>query len=928
VGKSRLIAEISQQARADGWVVAYGRASSIGPVSPLRPFAEALAGIHRCGLLPDDNLGGYRPLLARVLPELAGAVSGETPTLVAFAEAVLRLLTALGDLTAGCLLVLEDLHDADPDSLAVMEYLIDNAVGAPVALLGALRDEPSGARELLVAAERRGFAELLPIRPLDRADAGLLVAACLGSGQPAEQVSELAWRNTVGNPLAVEEFLYHLIEAGQLLQCGEDWQLSPNPVVAPPRSMLQLVGSRLGRMNQLARQLVVTAAVYGEQFPMMTTQTALGLDEAEYLDALGEATAAQLIVAERPGWHRFHHPLTHAAVLKLASPTERRQSAGLLAKAMLAEDREVTAPSGRTAARLLAAAGQQARASELYARTGKLALGIDAIEWAVADLSEALRLQAADRPPPSDLVSDLVRALWKAGQLNRALELVDRLGPPSAGLDTQRRAQVHVDLAWACCSYERIEQARLQLARARSLAAGTNNALLDMYCDVTAARLRFDPTATNPAVERLVRSTAEAAMRLARTAVDATERSMAAEVADRALQVLLAYLLSQDRYEQVIRCRQDATVFAEEHGLVGWALVLRCTTILDQWMGDGDDLPVRALLEQVRRQGDVLRARILDMNLWLHDTTGSDGSLTPTMTGLTNCLEEGRRLGNVTQVQAALGTLLIAAALRADRSAMTDLQARHEAANPSPVLAHDMGAAWAFCLVLEGRDSEALATLQDLDRRGLVGPYFKSFPLGLLLLLGTLAGTTSAEEVTAAMATSSRIRWTRQFLHWAAAVHADRQGDRVKAQRHADQAATEARIYPIARHLTARLVAPVAYPNGWGSPIEDLRAAEAWFHEQGVTAAARSCRDLLRSLGAPIQQRRNGTAAIPAELRTAGITAREYEVGLLVRERLGDRDIGERLRISPRTVEKHIAALQTKLALPDRRALINRMADC
>jgi DNA-binding CsgD family transcriptional regulator len=156
-------------------------------------------------------------------------------------------------------------------------------------------------------------------------------------------------------------------------------------------------------------------------------------------------------------------------------------------------------------------------------------------------------------------------------------------------------------------------------------------------------------------------------------------------------------------------------------------------------------------------------------------------------------------------------------------------------------------------------------------------------------------------------------------------VHAGRRGDRDEAERHAEQAAAEAEIYPVARHLAARLVAPAAAADGWGHPIEDLRAAEAWFHEQGVAVAARTCRDLLRSLGAPVQQRRNGTATIPADLRDAGVTMREYEVGLLVREHLGNQDIGQRLHISPRTVEKHVAALQIKLAVQHRRALINRL---
>jgi hypothetical protein len=90
----------------------------------LRPFVEALAALHRRGLLPEDDLGGCRPLLARVVPQVPGPGrlgTGEAVPMAAFAEAVLRVLAAVAA-PAGCLLVLEDLQDAGPESLAVLEH--------------------------------------------------------------------------------------------------------------------------------------------------------------------------------------------------------------------------------------------------------------------------------------------------------------------------------------------------------------------------------------------------------------------------------------------------------------------------------------------------------------------------------------------------------------------------------------------------------------------------------------------------------------------------------------------------------------------------------------------------------------------------------------------------------------------------------------
>jgi DNA-binding CsgD family transcriptional regulator len=300
------------------------------------------------------------------------------------------------------------------------------------------------------------------------------------------------------------------------------------------------------------------------------------------------------------------------------------------------------------------------------------------------------------------------------------------------------------------------------------------------------------------------------------------------------------------------------------------------------------------------------------------------------LAGLTDCLDQARRLRNASVEWIALMGLVLAAGYRADRAALAEAVARYESASGDGNRTGMMpvGLASAICLALEGRDREALATLQDRARQQLADPNDNlALPFALTQLLGTMAGTIQAAEVAAALETASRRRWCRQFLHAAAAVHAGRQGDRPKAEQHAKQARIAAEVYPVTRHLLARLVAPAAAADGWGSPVEDLRAAEAWFHEQGVTVAARNCRDVLRTLGASIPQRRGGTEAVPPALRMHGVTIREYEVGQLVAEHLGNRAIGERLHISPRTVEKHIAALTTKLSVPDRHTLIDQLAD-
>ena len=105
---------------------------------PYRPLVEALLGLARAGLLPHKReLGRYATVLAHLLPEAraTGADTGAArPSPVLVAEAVLRLLAVVGR-RKGCLLVLDDLHDADLETLAVIEYLLDNLAEQPAVLL-------------------------------------------------------------------------------------------------------------------------------------------------------------------------------------------------------------------------------------------------------------------------------------------------------------------------------------------------------------------------------------------------------------------------------------------------------------------------------------------------------------------------------------------------------------------------------------------------------------------------------------------------------------------------------------------------------------------------------------------------------------------------------------------------------------------------
>ena len=142
VGKSRLLAEAIELAREVGMPVLTGRAVPDG--GAFRPVAEALYGHLRGSATPDSaELRPFRPVLARLLP--GGGDAEPTPgvdPLVVLGEAVLRLLCQLGG-EDGCVLVLEDLHWADRDTLGVLDYLAAAVTGSRVLVAVSSRAEAS-----------------------------------------------------------------------------------------------------------------------------------------------------------------------------------------------------------------------------------------------------------------------------------------------------------------------------------------------------------------------------------------------------------------------------------------------------------------------------------------------------------------------------------------------------------------------------------------------------------------------------------------------------------------------------------------------------------------------------------------------------------------------------------------------------------------
>ena len=925
IGKTRLAQEVARYAEDVGARVLRGRGSGIGPMVPFRPLTEALLGLARSGALPDDaQLGPYRAVLGRWIPEwrTPGAAGTET-SLVVVAEAVLRLLTAVGRGT-GALLVLDDLHDSDPETLAVVDYLVDALAGAPVLLVATLRDEPGDALTVARTAAARRSAQVLPVHRLDREQTTLLVAQCLEVA-PAELpevlVAEL-WTRSAGVPFAVEELLHVVLGAGLLREGAEGWRMTEVLRGQLPDGLLRSVNERVDRLGEPGRSLLTAAAVLGVRFPLAVVQDVTGLADREFLGYLRMAVRLQLVTPDEGAADRyaFRHPLTVEALLAETTPGRLAEESARVADSLERLHPGLPGDRCQQVAALRLTAGQRSAAGRWFAEAGRRALADGAPGSAVTLLTRADGLLADDGDLALRLagLAALVPALAGVGRFDEAAALVAEVAAGAPDRAAAEIAELHLRLGRAACDVGRWDEAVAQLRAARDLLGPAPAAGPAAAADVLEAIAALGSPRTGPG----------RAEELARRAV---ERAGAAGLPAVAVDGWQALGLLAQAYDPAgsAECYRRALRLAEQHRLPTERVLLRVRLGSLAWLADGDV----AELERARREADRLGMVVVSLNAQANlalqalltgrpdDAAEAVDQLLPTVT----------RLGLGVVQRHLLVTRAGVHAHRGRRPAMAATLRELTGLDPaSPEVALAAGLAETFCALLEGHPEsagEVQARAAELVRDR-PGSYQLVGHVGVGVLLRTLAGDGPADPLALAADGPGRTRWNRQWLELAGAVAHGRAG-RVDAAADAFAAAQRtAAAYPLAQRLGRWLVAGDARADGWADGVALLREVEVQFAvAEGATGVLGAVRSALRAAGATVRQQRAGADRVPVRLRTLGVTVREYEVLELLVERMPNKEIGARLHISHRTVEKHVANLITKTDLPDRAVLRHRAAE-
>jgi eukaryotic-like serine/threonine-protein kinase len=338
VGKTRLVREVVVHARMVGATVMQGGCYEYEATTPYLPFVEALRRwVHgRSAEALRATLGELAPELARLAPEIA-AVLGPLPPSPALpaAEERLRLFDHVARLLQtlsrenGLLLVLDDLHWADQGTLSLLQYLMRNLREEKLLVLGAYREAELDRSHPLAAAlvewNRQRIATRIALQRLPLDATTEMLATLFGQETVSPDFAAALQRETEGNPFFVEEVIKTLIEQGQIYREGADWQRRDVAELVIPQSIRAAVSRRLDRLSEGCTRVLHTAAALGKGFGYTELAAIADTGEDELLDALDEATAAQVVRAEAEGTFIFTHDKIREVLVDELNPIRRRR---------------------------------------------------------------------------------------------------------------------------------------------------------------------------------------------------------------------------------------------------------------------------------------------------------------------------------------------------------------------------------------------------------------------------------------------------------------------------------------------------------------------------------------------------------------------------------------------------------------------------
>lgn len=342
IGKTRLCSELAETAHERGALILYGRCDEEFSL-PYQPWVEAISYLIEHG--PDSlvkevvrlhgpELSLLVPQIRRSFPEVGPAATTDPETERYMLLQAITTVMGLISKDQPLLLVMDDLHWADKQTLTMLRHVFTNGASAAM-IVGTYRDSDLAAGHPLIdtvaALRREPGVELIAVAGLDDAEMVELVRISADQDLDDEMVhmAHFLRQETAGNPFFAHEILRNLVEVGDI-RMGDDgrWVVTKAfEDLALPQSVRDVVSQRIARLGEESLTALRAAAVIGKEFDLSLLAGVTDIDEDDLLDLL-EAAVSAGVLAEVPGGDerfRFLHTLARNTLQEELSIGRRRR---------------------------------------------------------------------------------------------------------------------------------------------------------------------------------------------------------------------------------------------------------------------------------------------------------------------------------------------------------------------------------------------------------------------------------------------------------------------------------------------------------------------------------------------------------------------------------------------------------------------------
>jgi DNA-binding CsgD family transcriptional regulator/tetratricopeptide (TPR) repeat protein len=471
VGKSRLVDEAVSMLPPEV-TVARGSAFAGGGDVPLLPWADALRDLAR--QRGADHVaraaGSARGDFSVLLPELGTAALGggqRIPDLLPW------LLERLSD-DGALVLVLEDLHAADPASIEVLLRIARHGRGRLTIVVtarpgGDARDPVGASRWVEVATDlRRLGAVTVVVRPLELAASEELAGHLVAQVNGGESASADGLADIVAGSSGVPFVLEQLVEAHIAGTTPEG--LPGDTTVA-----------RLSALGGGSRDVLIALAVHGGEVDHDVLPLLLGWEESELLAALQDCVASGAVLAHPNGSYTVRHDLLGEQVKARLLPVELRRWHLAVAQALAQRPDDARAVAALP--RHWQAAGENPSALVAAVKAGHAsayAPGVSARHFRrAADLWPTVPdAEQSTSTTYAELVELAATRAAAAGDIDAAVELARSwLSPENTAVDPARASRLSLLVAsrgeWTLPAHE-VDAAFAAAVRLAHAAGGAN----------------------------------------------------------------------------------------------------------------------------------------------------------------------------------------------------------------------------------------------------------------------------------------------------------------------------------------------------------------------------------------------------------------------------------------------------------------------